>query len=147
MFLGRVRPHLVDDHFQAERVRLLDHGVELVKGAKDWIDAKMITDVVTKVAHRRCEKWRQPEAVDAETRHVIETPEDAREVADAVAIAVLEAARIDLVQGGAAPPVGVLHDRTLRDCLDRVSTTAPMRCLSWQTKTDCFMTLIDVTMA
>ena len=43
-------------------------------------------------------------AVDAERGDVVEPPHDAGQVADAVAVAVLKGARIDLIDHPAAPP-------------------------------------------
>ena len=47
--------------------------------------------------------------VDAELDEVIQALADARQVADAVAVAVLERARIDLVDYAALPPGEFLH--------------------------------------
>src|SRR5439155_14892520 len=57
------------------------------------------------VGHRRGEDRREPERVDAEPVQVVEPAGDAAQVADAVAVAVLERARVDLVDDPALPPV------------------------------------------
>src|ERR1044071_1918309 len=48
--------------------------------------------------------WRQPQRVDAEAREIIELALDAGEIADAVAVGVAEATRVDLIDDGAPPP-------------------------------------------
>jgi hypothetical protein len=94
-------------------VRLRHHRIEVGERSEGSIDPEVVTDVIAEIEHRRSEERRQPDTVDAETGNVVEPLQHARKVADAVAIAVLEAARVDLVQGGAAPPLNLLHDRPL----------------------------------
>ena len=76
------------------------------------IDAGVVGDVVAEVGHRRGEEGRQPDRVHAERAlaavvQVVEAGDDPRQVADAVAVGVLEAARVDLVDDGAPPPAGL----------------------------------------
>ena len=107
--VGGVRQHLVDDHLQPERVRARHHGVEVGERAEDRVDVCVVGDVVAHVGHRRGEDRRQPDRVDPEIRHVGQALRDAGEVADPVAVRVLERARIDLVCHRPSPPV--VHDR------------------------------------
>ena len=51
---------------------------------------------------------REPDDVDAELLKVIEVLSDAFEVADTVAVRVLEGARVDLVDDGFFPPFGLV---------------------------------------
>ena len=68
MLVGGVRQHLVDDHLEAEPVRLGDQRVEIVERAEHRIDVAIVGDVVAEILHRRLEEGRQPDRVDAERR-------------------------------------------------------------------------------
>jgi hypothetical protein len=101
---GAVAQHLVDHHLEAEPVRLVEHAVEILERAEQRIDRAVVRDVVAEVVHRRAEERRDPDAVHAQARHVRQLFEHARQVAHAVAGAIHEAARVDLVDHRAAPP-------------------------------------------
>src|SRR6266581_485004 len=66
-------------------------------------------NVVTEIGHRRRIKRRQPNGVHTQTNQVIEAASNAFEIADAVAVAVLERARVDLVDDSGFPPEGLGH--------------------------------------
>jgi hypothetical protein len=119
MGVGAVRIDLVDQHLEAERVGALEQAVEVGEGPEHRIDAAIIGDVVAEILHRRGEEGGQPEAVDAERGDMVEPVGDPRQVADPVAVRIGEAARIDLVDDGAAPPFGRLDGRGGADALQR----------------------------
>ena len=89
------------------RVGLGDESIEVGFGPEQRIDPFVVADVVAEVEPRRRVDRRQPDGVDAETvrAEVVEVVDDARQVADPVAVAVGEAARVDLVDDATAPPV------------------------------------------
>jgi hypothetical protein len=101
---GAVAQHLVDDDLEPEAVGLGHQPIEIRQRAKHGVDRPVIGDVVTEIRHRRLEERRHPDRFDAERRNVIQFREYAREIADAVAVGVEKAARIDLVDSRAAPP-------------------------------------------
>jgi hypothetical protein len=68
------------------------------------IDALVVGDVVTEVYLRGRKEGSDPDAVDAQILQIVEMVGDAVEIADAVAIGVPEAARVDLVDDGVMPP-------------------------------------------
>ncbi len=103
----RVREHLVDHHLEAEFMRTLDQRADVVERAEHRVDVAVVADVVAEVFHRALEERRQPDRIDSKPRYVFELAGDARQVADAVAVAVGIAARVDLVDDAAAPPVVV----------------------------------------
>src|SRR3712207_9091874 len=70
-------------------------------------DGGLVADVVPAVAQRRGEERRQPQAVDAEPLEVVQLVDHAAEVADAVGVAVGEAADEHLVEDGALVPLRV----------------------------------------
>src|SRR6185437_4206215 len=111
MLVGGMAADEIDQHFDSERMGALDQPVKIVERAEDRIDRAMIGHVIAEVAHRREEERREPHRVDAERRDIVELRGDAGEVADAVAVRVAKAARIDLIDDGAGPPFVVLHAR------------------------------------
>ena len=100
---------MVDDevHHQLHvpRVQLRDQLVELLERAEERVDVVVVGDVVAVVGHRRAVDRAQPDDVDAEQLEMVEVVQDPAEVADAVTVAVGEAARVDLVDHGGLPPV------------------------------------------
>ena len=99
--------HLIDHDFQAQPVSLRHQPVEVGQGSIGGIDAAVVGDVVAEVLLGRGEEGRQPDGVHAKLRHIGQAAGDALQVADAVTVAVLEGARVDLVNDGAAPPVRI----------------------------------------
>ncbi len=104
VFARCVTQNVIDDHLEPESMRLREQPLEVSHRAEHGIDIAVIRHVVAEIRHRRFEERRDPDGVDAEARHVVEPVDDALQIADAVAVAVAEAARIDLVDHRAAPP-------------------------------------------
>ena len=104
MRVGRVRINLVDQQFEAERMRARDQRVEIRQRAENRIDIAIIGDVVAEILHRRSEEGRNPDRIDAELGDMVEPAGNAGQIADPVAVRIHEAARIDLVDRRAAPP-------------------------------------------
>jgi hypothetical protein len=73
-------------------------------------DREEVADVVAAVAQGRLVEGQQPEAVDAEPLEVVELVDQAPEVAEAVVVAVLEAADGQLVEDGLLVPAVVRDD-------------------------------------
>ena len=114
--VGGVGIDLVDDDLEPQCVRALDQRVEVGEGPEQGIDVAIVGDVIAEIRHRRGKEGRQPDRVDAERGDMVEVAGDARQVADPVAIAVGEAARVDLIDHGASPPgplAAVLHHACL----------------------------------
>ena len=87
------------------RCACVEHHVEVGERAEERVDVAVVGDVVAGVLLRRALERAQPDGVDAEVGEVVEVRRDAGEVADAVARAVGEGARVDLVDHGGAPPL------------------------------------------
>ena len=99
----------VEDDADAAAMRFLDQAVHRVEIAEVRVDVTVVRDVVAEVRHRRGECRREPDRVDAErffraVVQVVEAVDDALQIADAVAVRVLKAARIDLVDDAMLPP-------------------------------------------
>jgi len=104
---GAVIRHEVDDHPHPELVRPVGESVEVVEGAVHRVDGAVVGDVVPPVALGGGVEGREPDGIRSEARDVVEVPGDAGEVAGAVAVGVGERPRVDLVDDGGAPPLGV----------------------------------------
>ena len=113
----RVVRHDVDDEADARGVHRRDHDVEVRERAELGVDVAVVVDVVPAVGEGRRVERREPHRVDPELHEVRDAARDAGEVADAVAVRVGEAARVDLVDGGLAPPGRVAREHD--GCLGR----------------------------
>ena len=82
-----------------------DQRVGVGQGAEQRVDVRVVRDVVAVVVLRRGVERRDPERVDPEVAQVGQPRRDPGQVADAVAVAVGEAADVDLV-GDRVPPPG-----------------------------------------
>src|SRR5262249_37026648 len=80
--------------------------------AEDRVDRAVVRHVVTRVCLRRGVPGVEPDRVDAEFREIAQVCSHTGEIADAIAVAVREAARVDLVNDGRTPPT--LRGRVVR---------------------------------
>jgi hypothetical protein len=133
VLVAAVREHLVDHDLQAQFVRAGDEGAEVFQRAEHRIDVTVVADVVAEVLHRALEEGRDPDAIGAERRDVVQSPGDAGQITDAVAVGVLEGARIDLVDHATAPPavVGCLVAHACGDvisCWNQRALALGVRC-------------------
>lgn len=71
--------------------------VEILHAAEYGLDGVVIRHIVTEIMHRRCVDGREPNRIDAEAFKIVNLFENALEVADAVAVGVFEATRINLI--------------------------------------------------
>ena len=108
---------VVQDHVEhdadAAGAGLAGELLEVSHGAVARVDGAVVGDVIAVVALRGGKEGRQPDIVDAELGQVVELLRDAAEVSPAVAVRVLEALRVDLVddlvrdvEGLHGPPSG-----------------------------------------
>src|SRR5262245_4028174 len=111
MSVRRMVGHKVENDPHAAGMRRRDQPVEIGKRAENRIDGTVIGHVIAEIGHRREEDRRDPDCIDAESRKMIEPRGDAIEIPDAIAIAVLKRARIDLIDHTPLPPAAA---RSLR---------------------------------
>ena len=104
MLIRGVIQHELDDHAQAARVRFLQERLEFLQRAIARVDARVVRDVIPVVTERRGIHRLDPEAVDAESRKMVELGRQPDEVADAVAIAVGERLDMELIEDGVFVP-------------------------------------------
>ena len=107
MLVGRVVDDEFDEHLHVALVGGAKEALEVVDGAVAGIDPGVVGDVVAVVSKRRRKEGKEPEAGDAEVLEVVEARDEAGEVADAVAVGVLEGADVELVDDGVFVPEGI----------------------------------------
>ncbi|MCY1234894.1 hypothetical protein D9M72_474910 [compost metagenome] len=95
----------VDNQFDACFVQRRGHLVEVCQGAQPGVHIAVVVDVVPSVRKRGGIEGAEPYGVDAQLPQVGHLGRDTGQVAQSVPVAVMETARVDLVDGGLAPPV------------------------------------------
>ena len=76
---------------------LADERIHILHRAEARIDGAVVRDIVAVVLLRRDEERSQPEEVDAELPQIVELGGDAIQIAESVAVRIVEGFRIDLV--------------------------------------------------
>ena len=92
-------------------VRLAQKQLEILESAVDRMDVRVVGDVVAVVRKRRRIKRQQPERGDAEVLKIIELFGQAREIADAVAVAVAEGADMQFINDRVFVPERIVPER------------------------------------
>jgi len=101
-----MRIDLVDQNPQSKLVRPIHQRVKIRQRSEYRINPAIVSNVITEVGHGRCEEGRDPDGVDAQRSDMAKLASNPRQIADPVAIAIREAAGIDLVYRSTAPPFG-----------------------------------------
>ena len=96
--------HQIHHDLQTALVRFGKQLVHILQRAEQRIDILIIGNIVAIVILRGPVDRGQPQHVHAEVGQIIETAGDALQVADAVAVGILEGTRIDLVDDRVGPP-------------------------------------------
>ncbi|GES34174.1 hypothetical protein San01_66620 [Streptomyces angustmyceticus] len=114
VLVGAVVGDQVDDDAQAQVMGVGDDRLGVGQGAEHRVDGAVVGDVVAGVGLRRGVEGAEPDGVHTQVAQVRQAAADARQVPHAVAVAVGEAARVDLVDHRVAPPAGGRSDVVLR---------------------------------
>ena len=94
----------VDDQPHVPRLDRREHVVEVGHRAEFFHDLAVVADIVAVIGVGRVVVRREPDYIDAEFLQVVEMLGDAVEVADPVAVRILKASRVDLVDDSFLPP-------------------------------------------
>src|SRR3954466_1464001 len=89
-------------------MKLANKLIEIGQGAEDWIDARVVGNIVAEISHRRGIDRRQPDRVHAEPIEIIEPRDNPAQIANAVPAGVLKRTRVDLVDDPPLPPLVLL---------------------------------------
>src|SRR5579863_872714 len=99
----------VEDDSKTSMMSLFKKPIEVLQCSEDGIDFAIVRDVVAEICHRRGEYRRDPNRIDPQPDKVVEAARHSAEIPNAVAVAVLERSRVDLIDHAVLPPVKVLH--------------------------------------
>jgi hypothetical protein len=94
----------VGDDAQTALVRLVQEVLDVVHRPVRRVHAVIIGDVVAVVAERGGIEREEPDAVDAEVLHVIQSADQAAEITHAVVVGILERLDVQLVEDGVLVP-------------------------------------------
>ena len=109
MLVGRVVEHELDDDPETAAVRLTQKGLEVAHRAIRCVNPGIVRGVVAVVLQGRGAEREQPEGGDAEILQVVEPLGQAREIADAIPVAVVERADVELVNDRVFVPEGIVR--------------------------------------
>ena len=104
VLVGHVIGDDVDDRADAEGEGLGDQRLGFGQRAERRVDRPVVGDVVAAVGERGGVPGVVPDGVDAELTEVAEPRPHAGEIADTVTVGVGEAAHVELIDDGVAPP-------------------------------------------
>ena len=104
MLFRCVIEYQVEDDANTACVRLLQEDIEICQRAVLGCNAGVIGDVIAAIGLRRWEVRREPDGVHAKSVQIVESGGHTREIADAVTVAIGEAARRDLIEDARLPP-------------------------------------------
>ena len=90
-------------------VSFFEEAIEVLHRSEDWIDAAIISDVISEISHRRSINWCHPNSVDPEFHQIVESLNNAIQISYAVSVAVLKRARINLVDYSRLLPSEIVH--------------------------------------
>lgn len=113
MLVAGVVQHQVEEKTHAPCVCFFQEPVEILHRAEVRHDLPVIADVVAVVGVGGCEDRIEPQGFDSQPMQVVEFFGDSVQVPDAVVVAVLETAGIDLIDDRFFPP-GFLQGRGWR---------------------------------
>ena len=97
MLIGGVIQHHFDDDPDAPLMGRVQKLPEILQCSVAGMDGVVIGDVVAIVAQRRGEERHEPNCVDAQFLKVVELCFKPLEIADAISVAVMESADVDLI--------------------------------------------------
>lgn len=113
MLVAGVVQHQVEEKTHAPCVCFFQEPVEILHRAEVRHDLPVVADVVAVVGVGGCEDRIEPQGFDSQPMQVVEFFGDSVQVPDAVVVAVLETAGIDLIDDRFFPP-GFLQGRGWR---------------------------------
>ena len=106
MLVRGVRQDELGDDTQPAAMRLAQEQAEIPQRAVGRMHLPVIGNVIPVVPERRRVERQQPQRRHPQLRQVVELVDEAPEVADAVAVGVVEGADVDLVDDGVLVPTG-----------------------------------------
>jgi hypothetical protein len=109
MLVGGMIGNEIENYLKASPVSFFEKAVEFPHSPKNWIDAAIISDVISKIGHRRRINWCHPNRVDAKFHQIVESLDNTIQISYAVSVGVLKRARINLVDYSRLLPSEIVH--------------------------------------
>ena len=111
----RMVGHDVHDHLHAGGVGGCSHLVEVFERAQARVHVAVVRHIISAIDKGRRVERREPDGIDAKSGQVIDLCRDARDVAKAVPVGIVEAARVHLVHYRLLPPISMCvgHEKLL----------------------------------
>ena len=106
VLVGGVRQHQFGDDPDAASMRFAQEHAEVAERAVGGVHLPVVRNVIPVVAQRGGVERQQPQRGDPELLQVVELVDQAAEVPDAVAVAVMEGTDVDLVDDRVLVPAG-----------------------------------------
>ena len=100
-----MRQHQVNQNLQAQIMRLFNQRIEITQCPEHRIDIAVIRDIIAEIKHGGFKEWRDPNRVHPKACDMIKAVNDPRQIANPIIIAVLIAARVDLIDHRTTPPI------------------------------------------
>ena len=105
MLVRGVVEHHVQHNFDAAPLCLRKQLAHVLQRSEQRVDVAVIRHVIAVVVLRGAENGRKPDHVNAQRLQIIQAGDDARNIADTVAVGIAKAAWINLVNHGFFPPM------------------------------------------
>lgn len=107
MFIAGMGEYDVHHYTDAQFAGPVHEGGEIAGSAGGTVDAIIVCNIVAIIFFWRRLEWRQPDNVNAKVFEIREPGGEAFEVADAIAITVLESMYVEIIYNGVfVPPFG-----------------------------------------
>ncbi len=105
MLIRGVIDHQVHDDLDVPLSRLRDELIHILHGAKLGVDPGVIADVIAVIRVGRRIDGAEPDNAHSQVLQLIQVGDDPLQIADAIAVTVLEAAGPDLIDYPLLPPL------------------------------------------
>ncbi len=110
MLVRGVIRHEIQHHLEPMGMGFRQERIEVGQGAEHGMHICVIGYVVAEIHHGRGIDGRDPDGVDAQIGQIAEPALDAFQITDAVMVAVLKGAWVDLIDDAFLPPARLAHE-------------------------------------
>jgi len=111
----------INHHAQSKGMRLVDECDKIAQRAEPRIDTEVIRNVIAAIAKRRRMEGKQPDGCKAKTGNIRELLGQSAEIADAVAVAILERFDFNAINDSIFVPIISQSDCTPAKALSTAS--------------------------
>ena len=105
MFVGAVIDHEIHQNIQITLMCFLKKPIHIRHGSETGVDLSVIRDIIALIRQWGHINRRKPDDIDTQILQIVKFADDARQITDAVSVAVAETLRIDLISCHLMPPL------------------------------------------